>query len=62
VEDIMVEDMVVEDIMPVDVSSVVDGRTKPPMPAVARALSVETTMAMLHMLDFELNECSVVKS
>src|SRR5262249_17923849 len=62
VEDIMVEDIIVEDIMPADVNWFDDGRTKPPMPAAARALRVEMIMAMLRMLDFDLNECSVVKS
>ena len=51
VEDIIVEDIIVEDIMPVVVGLFDDGRTKPPMPAAARALRVETIMAMLRMLD-----------
>ena len=67
VEDIMMVDGFVDDIMLVDVNwldenAFDDGRTKPPMPAAARALRVETIMAMLRMLDFDLKECSVVKS
>lgn len=51
VADIIAEDIMV-DIMVVAVSWFDDGRTKPPMPAAARALRVETIMAMLRMLDF----------
>jgi hypothetical protein len=59
-------DMVVPDIMvlvaALFASWFEDGMTKPPMPAAARALRVENIMAMLRMLDFDLNECPMVKS
>jgi hypothetical protein len=49
-------------IMSMDVDCTDDGRTKAPLPAAASALRVETIMMTLRMLDFNLNEFSVVKS
>lgn len=62
VEVFILEAIIVEDIMSVDATWFDAASSKPPIPAAARALRVEMIMAIPRMLDFDLNECSVVKS